>query len=202
MRDSFQSQFKKSFEPIVLEGKLKEEEYETENVTVQIVELSTDEMAKTNNWIGANKIIYEEDKPKENENSDDDDDADEEEVPGFTVTSIKKKVKKPKTITEDESEDEGGSSQLNIKNNKNEDFKSKRAIGQYLAKKAQSSLKQSKAFQTKNKLDRIRNKKKTRMEKDKRAKLQSKKEKFQKGSKQTKEHKPSKFSRGKKGARK
>ncbi|XP_055321178.1 nucleolar protein 12, partial [Sitodiplosis mosellana] len=58
IRDGFQDQFKKSFEPIELEGKLKEEEYDTENVTVQIVELSTDEIAKSNNWIGANRPVY------------------------------------------------------------------------------------------------------------------------------------------------
>lgn len=81
-----------------------------------------------------------------------------------------------------------------------DDFKSKRAVGQFLAKKAQNSLRQSKAVQTQNKLEKLRNKKKARMEKDKRVKLQTKREKHKKGP--TKAPKVNKFSRHKRNTKK
>lgn len=223
VKDGFQDQFKQSFAPIELEGELKEQEYETEDVIVQIVELSTDELAKSNNWIGANRPVYTDDSThksnrngRDNDSDGDDSDgsqdegSDEEEVPGFTVTSTRKVVRKqikPTAKTEDEAESivnpdvpEEKKKQPRTKKLP-EDLKSKRALGQYFAKKEMNTLQHSKAFQTKNKLERIRNKKKARIEKDKRIKLQNKREKHKK--KPTKSAKvDKKFNKNKKGARK
>lgn len=188
IRDGFQEQFKKSFAPIELEGELKEEEYDTENVTVQIVELSTDEIAKSNHWIGANKPIYEGEQSSENEECSDDDDDEEEEIPGFTVTSTKS-AKKSITQTQQQSNDndEVKSTVEEPKRKKKftkipEVIKSKRALGQLFAKRATNSLKNTKAFRLKDRLERNRNKKKARVEKEKRIKLQNKREKHRKNS--------------------
>lgn len=169
---------------------MKEEEYDAEDVTVQIVELSPDDIAKSNNWIGSNKPIYEKDQA-----SDVDEQSSEPEeegsVPGFGSVISSKSTKKM-DIQDDNANDENGEDVKKKKKFK-DDFKSKRAMGQYLAKQAQNSLKHSKAFQMKNKLEKIRNKKKARIEKEKRIKLQNKREKHKKNS--TKPQKPSKFNK-------
>lgn len=183
---------------------MKEEEYDTENVTVQIVELSPDEIAKSNNWIGSNKPVYElngsNNKVKSNastkvngvenvgEEGDDDDDEeeeevdDEEQVPGFTVTSIKKGKKRPPTTEADadENDDEEETKPKRKRKNLPESFSSKREIGHVLAKNVQNKLRQSKAFRTKAKLERVRDRKKARIEKDKRMKVQNKRDKHKK----------------------
>lgn len=130
---SFQEKFKKSFAPIELEGKLKEEEYDTENVTVQIVELSTDEIVKSNNWIGANKPVYGGDESSD-ENSDENEEQEEEQIPGFTVTSTKSN-KKPIVKEPEENEGEGQVAEEGARKKKfkqiPDHFKSKRGIGQF-----------------------------------------------------------------------
>lgn len=209
LRDGFQDQFKKSFEPIELEAHLREEEYDAENVTVQIVELDPEEISKSNNWIGANKPVYDGDQNSDVGESDsgvdDNDDNEEDDVPGFTVTSTKVR-RKPATHNENtvanvNGGDDHEAAQVEKKAKKlREDFKSKRAMGQYMAKQAQNTLKHSKAYQMKNKLERIRNKKKARIEKEKRIKLQNKREKHKKNS--AKPSKPSKFSKKGKSQRK
>lgn len=159
---------------------MKEEEYDDAdgNVTVQIVELSSDDIAKSNNWIGSNRPVYDDvDEASENEESETEQDVDEDFVPGFGTKKPSKKVSSRKDVGNNTDLSEQKS--INSKKFK-EEFKSKRAMGQYLAKQAQSSLKQSKAFQTKNKLEKIRNKKKARIEKEKRIKLQNKREKHKK----------------------
>lgn len=231
LKDGFYDQFKQSFAPIELGGKLKEDEYETEDVSVQIVELSTDELAKANHWIGANRPVYDDEAKSSKQNghkttnttamddesaSEDIEEDDEEEVPGFTVTTTskpKKLVRKAAissngtTTADDPSESDPINPDVPDEKKKQpqtkkqrEDFKSKRAMGQFLAKRAQSSLKHSKAFQLKNRLERVRNKKKARIEKEKRIKLQNKREKHKKNSmKKTKTDK--KFNRNKKSGR-
>lgn len=198
IRDGFQEQFKKSFAPIELEGKLKEEEYDTENVTVQIVELSTDEIAKSNNWIGANKPVYEGEQNSENEESSGDEDEEEEQIPGFTVTSTKpqKKTSSEDTLLNNEDEENVADEEKTKKKFRKipEDFKSKRALGQFLAKRATNTLKHSKAFQMKTKLERNKNRKKARVEKEKKIKVQNKREKHKKNS-SLKPKKTTKFSK-------
>lgn len=172
-----------------MEGKLKEEEYDTENVTVQIVELSTDEIAKSNNWIGANRPVY------EGEQSDDEESGSEEEeeeqIPGFTVTSTKPSKKKKLTVETAENSAENGDAEGTVdENNKRkkkfkkipEEINTKRALGQYFAKRATNTLKHSKAFQMKNRLEGNKKRKKARAEKDKRIKLQNKREKHKKNT--------------------
>lgn len=175
---------------------LKEQEYDTEDVSVQIVELSTDELAKTNNWIGANRPVYTDDKTSTNkgdsDEEEDDEEVNEEEVPGFTVTTTKKKKVAPKpklsksakndiveeeTINPDDPDEKKHAPQK-----LRDDFKSKRAMGQFFARKATNSLQHSKAFQLKNRLERVKNIKKARFEKDKRIKTQNKREKNKKNS--------------------
>lgn len=181
---------------------MKEQEYDTENVTVQIVELSTDEIAKSNNWIGAKRPFYEDDQSSDEENDSNDDDE-EEQIPGFTVTSMKpKKSKKPskKPMAEHTADDVADSDAANDDNNSKkkkfkpipEDIKSKRALGQFFAKRATNTLKHSKAIQMKNKLERNKSRKKARIEKEKKIKLQNKREKHKKNQ-NVKSTKKSKF---------
>lgn len=174
---------------------MKEEEYDDAdgNVTVQVVELSCDDIAKSNNWIGSNRPVYESDEASENEESEFKQDEDEHNfVPGFgTLKKPSKKVSARNDDVGNKTFDTDRNEQKSTSSKKfKEEFKSKRAMGQYLAKQAQSSLNQSKAFQMKNKLEKIRNKKKARIEKEKRIKLQNKREKHKKNSFKSK--KPSK----------
>lgn len=91
MRDKL----KLSFAPIPeLANELNEEEYETEDVSVKIVEISTSELAKSNNWIGENRPRY----------SDDDDEETIDSslmeiksngIPGMDLTITEKKSGKP-----------------------------------------------------------------------------------------------------------
>lgn len=180
---------------------MKEEEYDTENVTVQIVELSPDEIAKSNNWIGSNKPVYEVngssnsaksnrnagdgEEAEEDEEEDDEEEEDEEEVPGFTVTSTKKSKKRVVATDKDAVEDDADEEETKPKRKRKnlpESFSSKREIGQVLAKNVQNKLRQSKAFRTKAKLERVRDRKKARIEKDKRMKQQNKRDKHKKNS--------------------
>lgn len=177
---------------------MKEEEYETEDVSVQIVELSTDELAKSNHWIGANRPIYSnennDDAAKEKHNSDDEKQLEDNEVPGFGLKPIKKKNEwKVSEAPIEAINPDAPETQKPTNEKTRTDFKSKRAMGQFLAKKTQSSLKHSKAIQTKNKLERTRNKKKARIEREKRIKLQTKREKHSKKPIKTKKNK--KFSK-------
>lgn len=163
---------------------MKEEEYDDAdgNVTVQIVELSSDDIAKSNNWIGSNRPIYEDGNADEIEESESEQDEGEDCVPGFGTNKPSKKVS-ARNYVGNKANDTDLNEQKSINSKKfKEEFKSKRAMGQYLAKQAQSSLKHSKAFQTKSKLEIIRNKKKARIEKEKRMKLQNKREKHKKNS--------------------
>lgn len=172
-----------------MEGKLKEEEYDTGNVTVQIVELSTDEIAKSNHWIGSNRPVYEGDQSSEEESHSEEEE--EEQIPGFTITSTKpsKKTIKKKTSTGDTALDNEGSEKTGAETKPKkkfkpipEDIKSKRALGQFFSKRATNSLKHSKAFQMKNRLEGNKNRKKARAEKEKKIKQQNKRDKHKKNT--------------------
>lgn len=166
---------------------MKEEEYDTENVTVQIVELSTDEIAKSNNWIGANKPRYEGEKGSESEDSSaEEEDEEEEEIPGFTVSSTKPK-KKPAIEKQPSDNDETEKPVEEVKRRKKytkipDTIKSKRGLVQVFAKRATNSLKNTKAFRMKDRLDQNKSKKKARVEKEKKIKLQNKREKHKKNA--------------------
>lgn len=156
-----------------LPNELNEEEFETEDVKVKIVEISTTELAKSNNWIGENRPKY----------SDDDDEEDEAEpiiekydgIPGMELTIPPKSSSKPKK-----------------KDRKNDDaeepsavdhalFKSKKNLTGTVNNKAVKALKNSKAFQIKRKLDQLKDRKKARLEREKRKKIHNKEAKKHNG---------------------
>lgn len=190
---------------------MKEEEYDAEDVTVQIVELSTDELAKINHWIGPNKPVYSQNGHSDDANQatdedddnniagDDDDDDEGEAVPGFTVTNIKERrkgIKREKNEGPaecDEDNDEDTKKKIKKIRNLKTEFKTKRGMGQFMAKKTQNTLKHSKAFRTKAHLDRVKSKKKSRIERQKKEKLLKKKGKFNKDT--SKPQKNKKFGR-------
>lgn len=172
MKVGFRDQLKKSFEPIPeLEEQANEEEFETEEVSVKIVELSTTELAKSNNWIGQNRPKYSDD--EQDENSGNDEPAlPIEEVPGMgLVVKPTGKQRKPKP-TEDESTESKPNATADILKSKN--IKSKRDLGKVVQKDALRTLKNSKAFQMKQKLDKLADRKKARKEREKRIKVQNK----------------------------
>ncbi|PSN34067.1 hypothetical protein C0J52_12821 [Blattella germanica] len=73
------------------------ENYELENHSISITELSASDLAVKNNWIGVNKVHYEDEKTKVTEGEDG---SVKEELPGMEINSkkdIKKIVKKEAT---------------------------------------------------------------------------------------------------------
>ncbi|KXJ69102.1 hypothetical protein RP20_CCG000113 [Aedes albopictus] len=137
-----------------------DDEYDTENVTVKVVELSTTDLAKENNWIGENSAVVrdeedaEEDQDEE-ESSSDDEDVDT--VPGMELDgeSSKKRKSKHGNDSDDEDQEEpedkqapsGGKQKprgpvLNL-----EGVRSKKELNKKLKRHAQKSMQKSKAFQ-------------------------------------------------------
>lgn len=182
IKEGFRDQLKKSFEPIPeLADELNEEEFETEEVSVTITELSTSELAKNYNWIGQNRPKYSDDEDDEEEKrkaaqAEEDLLADAEEVPGMGLTP--KKVPKPKGVAEKTAaeaivEAEGGESKWQLPETK-KPIKSKRELGVIVQKDALKTLKNSKAFQQKQRLDQLKDRKKARKDKAKRIILQTK----------------------------
>ncbi|XP_037037242.1 ribosomal RNA-processing protein 17 [Bradysia coprophila] len=164
-REDLKNKFKLSFAPIPeLADELNEEEFETEDVKVKIVEISTSELAKSNNWIGENRPKY---------SDDEDDDGDEADgtalteqidgIPGMDLTVQPKSSKKPKAK---ESEDTEKHSVID-----EQSFKSKKNLTGTVHNKAVKALKSSKAFQIKRKLDQLKDRKKSRLEREKRKKI-------------------------------
>lgn len=212
LRDGFQDQFKKSFAPLELDAELKQEEYDTENVTVQIVELSTDDIAESNNWIGRNKPVYERAANEKEANSggeaDDGDEAEEEQeeelVPGFGVKAPKKKPKAAKAAADAPTDGHNdGEASEKPKRRKRvtklpDEVKSKRGMGQFFAKQAHNTLKHTQAFRMKDRLERNKSRKKARIEKEKKIKLQNKREKHTKNSAKGKSKKAPKFNKNSK----
>lgn len=147
---------KQSYQAIPeLDEILKEKEYDTEDVSVKIVELSTIDMAKQNNWIGANipsTTVLSESEP-EREYSDESEE--ETTIPGMEI-SKKKKKNKPQKMNESKStkRDDGTDED-------NEDIapKSKKELNRIIQKQTLSSMKHSKILQVKRKLDRLKDKK-------------------------------------------
>uniref|UniRef100_T1DNZ9 Nucleolar protein 12 n=1 Tax=Anopheles aquasalis TaxID=42839 RepID=T1DNZ9_ANOAQ len=96
------------------EDEPQEEEYDTENVTVKVVELSTSALAKENNWIGENRgaALAQDETDKESGQSSEDDDEDDHKrigvVPGMELEGEKKIKHKFTPFVETEDADEGG----------------------------------------------------------------------------------------------
>lgn len=147
-----------------------EEEYDTENVTVKVVELSTSALAKENNWIGENRgaaLAQDEDDKESGQSSDDEDDEDDHKrigvVPGMELEGEKKIKHKLTPFVETEDADEGGKEKkpatteekpkqkkgpvLNL-----EGIRSKKELKHKLKRYALKSMKSSQAFRQKNRL--------------------------------------------------
>lgn len=168
-KDSYKK-MTKSYAPVPeIEEILAEETFETDEVSVSVVELSTTELAKRSNWIGANKPVYSGD---EEEKSEDENQSSEEEneLPGMELTVKKRKLAQKKEAKQVEKETE--------EKEEEEDetvyqFKNKRELNKVIKKQATKTIKKSKAFQTKGKIDAKKMQKKSR-------RLKGQKEKFMK----------------------
>uniref|UniRef100_A0A6M2DIF5 Nucleolar protein 12 n=1 Tax=Xenopsylla cheopis TaxID=163159 RepID=A0A6M2DIF5_XENCH len=144
-----------SHKPIPELEKLLEKEYETEDVSVKVVELSIDNIAKSKNLIGSNFPHYEVDASIE---EDVDEEAKPEEIPGMELKYKPELKKKPNESS-------------------NTTFNTKKDIKRELRKKATKNVQKSKAFQIKSKLERQRNKKMSSKKKSQKMKLHSKRAK-------------------------
>lgn len=120
-----------------LEKYLPSNEYEEDDVTVKVTELSANAIAKEHNWIGANQPKYEE-PPEDDENSSDGEKPDE--VPGMELK------KKPAAKTEKKV----------VKK-----FESEKQLKKELKKRATKNMQKSKVFQKKNKVEQQKQKKKS-----------------------------------------
>lgn len=173
-REDLKSKFKLSFAPIPeLADELNEEEFETDDVKVKIVEISTSELAKSNNWIGENR-------PKYSDDEDDDGETDKgkispeicDGIPGMDLTFPVKSKPSNKSTTAIGSVNETTNEKPSIIDHKS--YKSKKNLTGTVHQKAVKALKSSKAFQMKRKLDQLKDRKKARLEREKRQKIHNK----------------------------
>lgn len=156
------------------EEEQEEEEYDTENVTVKVVELSTTELAKENNWIGENRSRMK-DSESEQEQEQSDEELDENQlgvVPGMELEGEKKVKRKLKAFTE-ESDDEakkGGKAQEDEDKSRQkkgpvlnlDGIRSKKELNHKIKRYALKSMKQSQAYRQKHRLQQQKNLKKSR----------------------------------------
>ncbi|XP_055545723.1 nucleolar protein 12 [Wyeomyia smithii] len=146
-----------SYKPIpeLAEQDQEEQEYDTGNVTVKVVELSTTELAKENNWIGQNHSAAQQSETDVSEESFDENEL--EAIPGMSLT--KEKVKKSKNHDETELEDTVENEPQPEKSCEKEKPKqsgpklnldgvsSKKELNKKLKRHALKSMQKSKAFQ-------------------------------------------------------
>lgn len=125
-------------------------EYEEDDVTVKVTELSTSDIAKRNNWIGENKPTYDQETSEEESENEET----EESVPGM---ELKEKTTKNKK--------------------ENIEFETEKQLKRALKKQATKNVQKSKAFQMKNKVERQKQKKKSFKEKKERIKIRNQKNK-------------------------
>ncbi|CAH1116105.1 unnamed protein product [Phaedon cochleariae] len=145
-----------SHRPIPELENLLSENYEDDDVTVKVVELSTNDIAMKNNWIGANQPKYE-----ENEEIESDVQSDAEEIPGMELKHKKASKVKKKEVSK---------------------FDSEKDVKKALKKQATKTVKNSKIFQMKNKMERQKQMKKSIKMKRQRIKIHDKKGKHGPGS--------------------
>ncbi|XP_058118684.1 nucleolar protein 12 [Anopheles ziemanni] len=150
-----------------------EEEYDTENVTVKVVELSTTELAKENNWIGANRGAKDSESEQEQEQSDDE--ADERQlgvVPGMELEGEKKVKRKLKAFTEESDDETKKAGKVQEGEDKSrqkkgpvlnlDGIRSKKELNHKIKRYALKSMKQSQPFRQKHRLQQQQNLKKSR----------------------------------------
>lgn len=157
-----------SFAPIPeLADEFNEEEFETEDVKVKIVEVSTSELAKSNYWIGENRPKYSDDEEDKADEVDETSLIEQNDgIPGMDLTIAPKSSKKPKPKEFEEDEKPSAIDK--------QSFKSKKNLTGTVHNKSVKALKSSKAFQQKRKLDQLKDRKKSRMEREKRKKIHDK----------------------------
>ncbi|XP_030750495.1 nucleolar protein 12-like [Sitophilus oryzae] len=139
-RKRLKADAKESYKKLVVSSRdipelenLLREEYEEDDVTVKVVELNTNDIAKQNNWIGLNQPKYNEEEQEEASSNEDT----KEEIPGMELKTSSKKVKLPDK----------------------KKFQNEKQIKKELKKQATKSVQKSKVFQKKNKLERQKQKK-------------------------------------------
>lgn len=156
-RKRLKNEAKESYKKLVVSHRpipeletLLKEEYEEDDATVRIEELSTNNIAKESNWIGANQVKCEESR-LENEDTCDEE---IEEVPGMELRVKKNKCKEDSVVKQK--------------------FESEREVKRLLKKEATKKVKKSKVFQMKNKVEKQKQKKKSMQMKRQRLKVRDK----------------------------
>lgn len=150
-----------SYKPIPelseVEKDREDQEYDTGNVTVKVVELSTTELAKENNWIGENHSVVQQNESDHSEESSTEEN-DLEPIPGMSLNDESTKSKKGKLHkAEQEDVDENGEEPENEVEKKKpeqrgaklnlEGVRSKKELNRKLKRHALKSMQKSKAFQ-------------------------------------------------------
>lgn len=173
MRGGIREQLKMTSRSIPeLDEFLNEENYEDDDVTVKIVELNAENIAKSNNWIGSNfqtKSVEIEDKSvNDNEGSESDESMN---IKGMELND-KKQKKNLKTDTkaddngQEETKDDESCVQKTAKPKLNlGKIKTKRGLTQTVQKQCLKSLRRSTAFKASIKMKSTKDKKKARREK-------------------------------------
>uniref|UniRef100_A0A182T658 Nucleolar protein 12 n=1 Tax=Anopheles maculatus TaxID=74869 RepID=A0A182T658_9DIPT len=152
-----------------------EDEYDTENVTVKVVELSTRDLAKENNWIGENRGIVKDDNESEAEDASDDEELDEHQlgvIPGMELEGEKKVKRKHKPLAEEDAANDttekGEKSATEKPKPKKgpvlnlEGIRSKKDLNHKLKRYALKSMKNSQAFRQKERVHKQKQLKKSR----------------------------------------
>lgn len=122
---------------------------------MKIVELNTKEIAKRNNWIGENRPVVE-----EVNNSDDESDTEAvNRIPGMDLKE------KRKILPEKKTEKSDNNKTTNVKKSF-ENLKSKKDINRVMKKETLRTIQSSKAFKLKDRLQRTKNIKLARREKN------------------------------------
>ncbi|XP_072397511.1 nucleolar protein 12 [Diabrotica undecimpunctata] len=148
-----------SHKPIPELEDLLSEKYEDDDVTVKVLELSTNDIANQNNWIGANQPRYTESDDDVNESEDET--KSDNEIPGMELKSKPVLSKKKQQVVKK--------------------FESEKDVRKMLKKQATKNVKKSKVFQMKNKMERQKQKKKSMQLKKERLKVREKKGKGKRG---------------------
>ncbi|KAK3929319.1 Nucleolar protein 12 [Frankliniella fusca] len=135
---------------------LLEEEHDLGTHSVEIKELSTNELAEQNNWIGANQMKYdvkEEASEDEDDKGNESDQSDSQLIPGMGL-----KANDKKTISVS-------------KETKSSELKSAKDIKRVIKLQATKQVKKSKVYQLKNKIEKMKQKKKSLQQKKRNAKV-------------------------------
>lgn len=157
-----------SHRPIPELEQLLSNEYENDDVTVKVVELSTNDIAEKTNWIGQNK-------PKEETSEEEEEpESSEDEIPGM---GLKERRVKEVPLSEGEGEDGEERESDEEEDGKEKVFTSKKDINKFVKHEALKKIQNSKAFQAKNKMEKIKNKKNSSRLKHQNKKIKSKKTK-------------------------